>query len=353
MKKQQMCHEFCLSLDLAKCSAQAAIAAMDARQEDWKKFATLAIDAAPQSREAIAQLTAWVADVTAPGAVCKRVVVESTSKISKRFARALKATKRFPPTIIVNPARSKAYLVSIGVRDKTDPIDAACLALYGARCDLSAPRELSQTEEKLRELNRLRETTIADRTKWENRLEEADDKDVRAHMRKTIDVMNKDVRKIDAEIRATLADEPVLSQQVQWLKKITGIKAVVATTLVAELGDLSCYSRGEIVSRAGLYAKKFISGTSVYRPARLACGGGGRVRRVLYMAATSLFNSKGALRLYIDENIEKGHKKMQIIGALMRKLLLIARAVVKADGQYRPEMIGGNKTACQGGSQMA
>ena len=68
MKSTRIAQEFCLSLDLAKRSARAAIGPMNAPADERKKFATLAIDQPPQSPEAIEQLPRWLADVTVPGA---------------------------------------------------------------------------------------------------------------------------------------------------------------------------------------------------------------------------------------------------------------------------------------------
>ena len=110
-------------------------------------------------------------------------------------------------------------------------------------------------------------------------------------------------------------------------------------TVSAECGLLKDYSRGQIVAVNGVYPKRFESGKTVYRKPRLAKGGGGRVRRVLYMGALSLFRSKGFFRDYIDDLEKQGFSKMCITGILMRKLLLVGRAVMLNGGRYEPEKI--------------
>ena len=352
MKTLEISHEFCLALDLAKRSAEAAAAPMGALEKDWKRFPVHSITASPESPEAIADLLAWLARVTIPGAICRLVVVESTGSISRRFAEALNATGRLPHVHIVNPARSKHFLMSQGVRDKTDRIDAAGLALYGARCNLKAPRELSPSEMQLRELTRLREDCIASRTMWKNRLAEACDKTVRKRIEQKIAAEERGIESVERDIERVLQANPALAQQVRWIKQVKCLKDVTATTITGELGDLTRYGRSEITAAAGVFPKRFTSGETVKRAPRLARGGGTHLRRALYMAATSVFNSKGALREYVERRLTAGQKKMQIIGALMRKLLLIARAVVCAGGKHCPEMIGRQQPPCHEGAQV-
>jgi transposase len=346
MKQPKMSGEFCLALDLAKYSAVAAIAPMGAAQSEWKTFWTHAIEARPESPQAIADLLAWVRASTHRTALCKRVVVEATGNISKRFVRALNAKKRLPLAHIVNPARSKAYLVSIGARNKTDQVDAACLALYGARCELAPPREPSAQEERLCELSRLREALVENRTTWKNRLGEACDAIVRQHVEQCVAAADQTIARVERDIRRLLDGDKVLGQQVRWLQQIHGIGPVTALTITAELGDLRDYTRGQIVAAAGLFPKVHESGTSVRRRPRLAKGAGCHIRRTLYMAATSLLKSKSPLRQYLARIIENGKTKMCALAAAMRKMLLIARAVIKAGGLYRPELIA-NSTAVQ------
>jgi transposase len=352
MKTLGISSEFCLALDLAKRSAEAAVAPMGALEKDWKRFPTHTVADAPESSQAIADLLAWVTQATGPSALCRLVVVESTGSISRRFAVALNVTGRLPHVHIVNPARSKHFLMSLGVRDKTDRIDAAGLALYGARCNLRAPRELSASEMQLRELTRLRENCVASQTMWKNRLGEACDRVVRKRIEEKIAGEERALRSVERDIRKALKADPALDQQVRWIKQVKCLKDVSAITITGELGDLARYRRSEVTAVGGVFPKRFTSGDTVRRPPRLARGGGSHLRRVLYMAATSVFQSKGALREYAERCLARGMKKAQTIGALMRKLLLIARAVVCARGKYRPELIGRRHPLGQGETQM-
>jgi transposase len=244
-----------------------------------------------------------------------------------------------PEVCIINPHRTKAFGDSLGIRNKTDRIDCAVIALFALSHRPAPVQSGSAAEEQLRELTRLRQSYDRDLTAWKNRLGQADNKIPRRCVEQTIGHLQKQIEELDKAIEALVQGDGVLNEQVRNLKKIRCVKQVVATTLTAELGDLRTYDRGEIVAKAGLFATKFESGSSVRRPGRLAKRGGAPVRRALYMAATSVWNSKGALRQYADRLEKRGMKRIQINMALMRKLLLICRAVAINGGLYDESLI--------------
>lgn len=126
------------------------------------------------------------------------------------------------------------------------------------------------------------------------------------------------------------------------LTSVPGIGATAAHTLLAELGDLSTFTRSEIAAFAGLYPREHSSGTSVWRKPRLVEGGGARLRRILAMAAMCLRSHPNPLRDHTERLLAADHRrtKMQALGALVRKLLLVLRAVLCSRRPYDPVMIG-------------
>ena len=102
------------------------------------------------------------------------------------------------------------------------------------------------------------------------------------------------------------------------------------------MGDLAEYTRSEIVGYAGLYPVDFESGSSVHKLPHLAKGGGGRVRRVLYMAAMSARRYCPQLKAFADRLESQGKKKLVVLAAVMRKLLLLIRALVVTGHDYDP-----------------
>ena len=65
------------------------------------------------------------------------------------------------------------------------------------------------------------------------------------------------------------------------------------------------------------------------------------VRAALYMAAMSASRSNPQIRAFAERLKARGKKPMQVLCAVMRKLLLMARAVVVGDREYSPHYPGG------------
>jgi transposase len=336
--KKQASRMWSLGVDLAGDSFEAALAPDGAEARDWKGFERRGFALAPASSEGAKELAAWARQRIGAGR-CVRVVVESTGKISARFASALRGLG-LPEVLVANPARIKMFAASQGVRDKTDPIDAAMIALWAAMNRPEPPEPPSETQGALREKTRLREAYVRDLNAWENRLGEMDNEDDQNVVTVTIEHLKKQIEKLESEIQRTIKHDRDMLRQARFIKRVKGLKDVAASTITAELGDLKTYTRTEAVSAVGLCPRQFTSGKQVLRPPRLAKGAGAEVRRVLYMSATSLYRSKGAFRAWIDQREAAGWKKMKIITALMRKLLLVARAVVVNDGHYDESLIG-------------
>lgn len=331
-----------VGIDLAKQTFDVALAPEGIDPDCWRTLPHSHIAYPPDSQEGIKALVLWLQKRVGTEQ-CERIVVESTGSIAHRFAAALEG-HGLPEVAIINPARSKAFICGLGIRDKTDRIDAAGLAIFAAIRKPKPTRARSKAEQNLRRLTRLREDYNSTLTAWKNRLQEADDRSQRTMIKTTIRHLEKQLHKIDAKIELQIEADECLSQQVAAIKQIKGLKQVCACTLTAEMGDLTQYTRSQVVAAAGIYPRHRESGTSVRGRPRMVKGGGARVRRVLYMASTSLFHSNGPLRDQIDRYQTQGLAKMVIIGIMMRKLLLIARAVVRNNGVYEPLRIGHAQT---------
>jgi transposase len=252
-----------------------------------------------------------------------------------RFSTAL-APLGLPIPAIINPARSVGLAKSLGVRNKSDRIDAALLAVFGTIYQPAPTLPKPETQQRLRELDRLREALSEDLTRTRNRLRECLFDPTRRILEQQIAHLEEAMAETEKELDKALEASPDLQRQAVLLDTVSGIGPVVARTLTAELGDLSAYSRAVLVALAGLFPRTHDSGTSVHKKARLAGGGGKRLRRVLYLAAMAIQRSKSALKEFGQHLLEAGKTKMCMMGAVMRKLLLMGRAVVKSGKPYDP-----------------
>lgn len=327
-------NRFWIGIDVAADSFEAAVAPEAISPTEWRDLETRSFTGDGSGRRAF---VAWVKRHIASGQ-CAGLVAESTGPHSQRLRRALGKTG-LPTLTIVNPARPLAFARSLGVRDKSDRIDAAILAVFGAihRPTPRPPRPMAH--QRLSHLDRLREDLVEESSAWKNRLAATDDPFVRRSVRRHLSATQREIRRVEEEMDRLIDSDASLSSSMRLLVSIPGIGRVVARTLMAELGDLGLWSRRQIASYAGIYPREYTSGTSVHRRPHLARGGGRRLRRVLYLSAVSVLHSHSGLRTFAERLVDSGKSKMCAIGALMRKLLLIARAVIKTGVPYDPQHV--------------
>ena len=226
----------------------------------------------------------------------------------------------------------------MGMRNKTDRIDAAVIALYGLQREPAPTATPSQAERQLRKLHRLYGVLEKDHTAHKNRLHEVgEDKLVRTHIEEIVADLNSHIERIEKEMDQLIQSDKVLNNDYKLLKTIKGIGPKTARLLLAELGDLRKFSRKEIVAFVGLYPKLFQSGSSVHKQTRLAKGGGAIIRRNLYLCAMSAKKHDAKLNAFFNRKVDNGLCKKAAVVAVMRKLILIARAVVVSGQEFIPD----------------
>jgi len=325
--------DFWVGVDLAKDGFQASRAPLGLATATWHGLPQAAFANTTQGQREFAQ---WVAcQAQQLGGRCLGIAVEATGGLSRRFVEALATLKKALPTpSILNPAFVKSFGKSLGQRSKNDKLDAAVLAVFGAVHQPAPAAPLSPAQERLRELDRLRQGLVEQQTAWLNSRREAREELARRLIDQQLKLVEKQIERLEHEMDQIVKNDPDLKRQHELLDSVPGIGPRVAITLLAELGDLSAYQRDELVGYAGLFAREHRSGASVRRRGELVKGGGARVRRVLGMAAMAVGRSKSELKRFSQHLIEAGKTKLCAMGALMRKLLLIARAVIVSGKPY-------------------
>lgn len=177
---------------------------------------------------------------------------------------------------------------------------------------------------------------VEQQTAWKNALREARDGFAKKIVQRQLRQVERDIEALDRRIAKTIDDDDDLRRQRALLDSVPGIGPTLAATLLAELGDLSQRGRDQLVGYVGLFSRERRSGKRQGRGGALVKGGGARVRRALGLAAMAIMRGKSALKAYDLRLQESGKSKMCALVALMRKVLLVARAVVKSRRPYDP-----------------
>lgn len=327
-----------VGVDLAKRSFDVSVVEYGTQIRAYRTLPVCHIDHSSGSAEGVDEMIDWIMDQIDGGEVVG-ICVESTGPYSKRFAHQVARTA-LPGVSIVNPKRVKDFRGSQGIKHQTDSVDAAVLALFGRVYEPPALPLQSEAENTLKELMRMRTSLVEERAAWKNRAQNALTQAGYDCALEVIHTLSDKINALQRQVDQIIKNDKALRTQVKMLCDIRGIGKVTAHTITAELGLLANYSRREVVGAVGLYPVFKESGTSVKTKPRLAKGGKAPVRRVLYLCAISLYHNPGPYEVFINRLKREGKEKMCIIGALMRKLLTVARTVIVQGGYYDEHRIG-------------
>lgn len=239
---------------------------------------------------------------------------------------------------VVNPARIKAYADSQLQRNKTDRLDAALIADF---CRTQQPSAWTPPDPAWRELRSLARhlLDLKDMRQQErNRLQAGLTSDtVRQAVTEHLAFLQQQIDELEQLIRDHIDQHPAIQRQRDLLASIPGIGPLTAALLVAELADLSRFDHaGQVVAFAGLNPRQRRSGSSVRGQTRLSKTGNAVVRRLLYFPALTARRCNPCLAPWCDSLAARGKTKMQVIGAAMRKLLVLAYGVLKSGQPFDP-----------------
>lgn len=239
---------------------------------------------------------------------------------------------------VVNPARIKAYAESQLQRNKTDQLDAALIADF---CRTQQPAAWEPPDPAWRELRAMARhlLDLKDMRQQErNRLEARVSSELVEHtLEEHIAFLQKQIDELEQHMRDHIDQHPDLKRQRDLLDSIPGIGDLTAALLVAELADLRRFDNaGEVVAFAGLNPRHYRSGSSVRGQTHLSKVGNALVRRILYFPAISARTHNPLIAPWCDQLAARGKTKMQVIGAAMRKLLVLAYGVLKSGQPFDP-----------------
>ena len=260
------------------------------------------------------------------------IVIEATGGYQRRLVAELaEAGHR---VAVVNPRQVRDFARGLGILAKTDRIDAALIARFGQHV---RPRTIEKTPEKQAELEQLvvRRRQLVDlRTAESNRLETISVKSVRKSIQQVVNLLNKQIERIEKDILALLESDDDWKEKRKLLDSVPGIGPVTIASLLAELPELGLLNQQEIAALVGLAPYNRDSGR--FHGRRSIWGGRASVRSVLYMAALTARRCNPVIRRFAQRLEAEGKLFKVVITACMRKLLIILNTMVKNNTHWSP-----------------
>jgi transposase len=243
---------------------------------------------------------------------------------------------------VLNPAQVKDFAKSLLTRNKTDTVDAAVLARFGAALVPPAWQPPVPEERVLRALLRRLAALEETRQQERNRLDVAAP-EVRASIEHHLDYLDTQILELRRRIQDHIDQNPDLKRQQDLLESIPGIGPVVSQNLLSWSSRIQTFdSARQFAAFAGLTPKRHESGSSVHGKTRLSKIGHADLRKLLYFPAMNAVRHNPLLKVFAQRLRQNGKAPKLILAAAMRKLLHIAFGVLKSQQPFNPLLLPKN-----------
>ena len=273
-------------------------------------------------------LIRWIGDTPA------RVVYEPTGYYHRALERALAAAGM--PIAKVNPRQARRFAEATGNIAKTDALDAAMLTRMGAVLSLEARPVPSGIINDLRDLRTARNALIKDQVAAQTRAKAITLPLLKRQNAARLKQIEAQRKSVDAEINTLIQGDPDLAQRFAILCSIPGIAEVSAAMLLIEMPELGSLDEKQVAALAGLAPIARQSGN--WKGKSFIRGGRQQVRQGLYMPALVAIRFNADLRAKYEQLIKAGKAPKQAITAVMRKLIILANALLKKGRKWQPRV---------------
>ncbi|GFM30312.1 IS110 family transposase [Novosphingobium sp. PY1] len=254
-----------------------------------------------------------------------RIAYEATGSYHRRLEQALADL----PCVKLNPARARRFAQAAGTLAKTDKIDATILARMAATLQPPVRPATTPQQAKLAELISARDSLVRDKIAVQNQAKNLTVPLLKRQHKHRLDQIDRHIAQVDAEIAESIATDPALARRHQIISSIAGVGIRTADQLVATMPELGALEPKQAASLAGLAPIARQSGQ--WKGRSFIQGGRANVRRALYMPALVAARYNPDLKAKYQSLIESGKPAKVAVVTLMRKLIVMAIALIKAD----------------------
>ena len=270
------------------------------------------------------------------GGQSAHICLEATGQYG--YCVALTLSQQGYRVSMVNPTRIKGFAASLMQRSKSDHIDARVIAQFCIALEPELWQPPAAEQQLLQELMRRLSAVESMLRQEQNREDWAKHPAVIQSTTTHISQLQADVERLNKAIEAHFVEHTSLQQQRKLLISIPGIAEKTAAHWLAELGDISRFSKArQLAAYCGLTPREKQSGTSVRKRPCLSKVGNARLRKALFMPAMCATRYNPLLHDFFERLRQRGKSKMSAVGAVMRKLIHIVYGVLKHQKPFDPD----------------
>lgn len=268
-----------------------------------------------------------------------RAVMEATGMYGLDAALALSG-KAGVELMVANPRAVRDFARALQQRSKNDLQDAMMLREFAARMPFQEWVRPSKNVLGLWAITRRVQALVKQRTAEKNRahaarISAATPRVVRQEIAASLRALERSITRLRREARRCVAGDAKLQQREELLRSITGVGAVSAVMLLAELAMLpDDRDVRQWVAFAGLDPREYSSGSSVRKKTHISKVGNRYLRHALYMPALVASRYEPHLRAFYRRLLARGKTKRQAVLAVARKMLHAIYGMFRSGQSY-------------------
>ena len=326
--------KYSLGIDMASKSMQCCLASID----DSQIVTPIATRSFPNSPAGFTKLQKWIDKYY----FCREhplvITLEATGVYYEACALYLKQAGY--RVSVVLPNKSKKYMQSLGLRSKTDSIDAHGLARMGAQQRLAVWQPLSEFYFTLRTLTRHLQSLQQTRNSLSNQLHALQTRIYEVslatdQLHLLLECLEVQIGGAEQAIWDHIASNTTVAGKVDQLCSIKGVGLLTVAVILAETNGFALISHTrQLVSYAGYDVVENQSGKRS-GATRISKKGNHRIRRILHFPTINVVKFQGGIfaDLY-ERTYRRHHIKMKSYGAVQKKLLIILYTLWRKDQPF-------------------
>ncbi|RKF13630.1 IS110 family transposase [Altericroceibacterium spongiae] len=258
------------------------------------------------------------------------IVFEATGAYHRKLEIALAGASSL--FVKVNPKQARRFAQATGRLAKTDRVDAAMLARMGLALNLTPQQPHRKSLYDLRDLLSSRRALIKDQTAARTRLATADVLLIKQQLKNRLAQIACDIGQINREMLARASSDDTMSRQVKILTSIPGIGVLTAITILIDMPEIGTLDNKQVASLAGLAPVSQSSGK--WQGKERIQGGRAMLRRAIYMPALVATRVNPDMKAKYQQLISAGKEKKVALTAIMRKLIVLANALLRKNREW-------------------
>jgi transposase len=267
-----------------------------------------------------AELFRWIGSQTTA-----LIIFEATGPYHRHLEYALGV--KGIPFVKVNPKQARRFAQASGKLAKTDRVDCEMLAKMGAALQLMPRPIRAENLYDLRDLLTARRALVKERTAAMARNDTATHALVKRQLKKRLSQIKCDIAKIDATMLEMAHLDLSMKERLDILSSIPGIGLITALTILVDMPEIGTLDGKQVASLAGLAPMSQSSGKWQGK-ARIQ-GGRPNLRHAIFMPALVAIRFNADMKAKYDQLVAAGKEKKVAITAVMRKLLVLANALLR------------------------